>query len=116
MKVDYKIKSNALIITVNGEIDHHSAGIIREQIIKNYAVNHCIDMVFDFTELSFMDSAGIGMLIGRYKQVSINRGTVAAVGISPAIERIFDMSGLNKLIKKYPTVDNALGIERAEVI
>lgn len=108
MKLQFKILDRILITEVTGEIDHHTASEIKAAIIEQYALNSCVDIVFDFTNLYFMDSAGIGMLIGRYKQACINGGVVYAAGVSPAIERIFDLSGLNKIIKRYPTVEDAI--------
>ena len=55
-----------------------------------------------------MDSSGIGVMIGRYKLVNMAGGRIAAVNINPTIDRIFVISGLNKIIERYDTVEDAL--------
>ncbi len=108
MKLKICVDGDALIVNLCGELDHHSAADIREDIIHQYSSNMCRDIIFDFSELYFMDSAGIGMLIGRYKQVCVNGGSVYAVGVSPVIERIFELSGLNKIIKRCTDIATAV--------
>lgn len=118
MDFNVRVEKNCLIVRVNGEIDHHSAAEIKDVIVKEYSANTVRNIIFDFSELTFMDSAGIGMLIGRYKQVCVNNGCVIAIGIKPPIERIFGLSGLDKIIKRCDNVEEAfdsLNIKR-EVI
>ncbi len=118
MNLNFNVLDKILIAEITGEIDHHSASEIKAAIVEAYSVNSCTDIIFDFTNLYFMDSAGIGMLIGRYKQACINGGVVYAAGVNPAIERIFDLSGLNKIIKRFPTVEVAINsrFNKKEVI
>lgn len=59
--------------------------------------------VFDFDKVTFMDSAGIGMLIGRYKVARMLGGSVELINVSPGIKKIFEMCGVLKII---PIVDN----------
>ena len=108
MKLKIYVEGSVLVVSFYGELDHHTTGDIRERVMQEYSTKMCRDIIFDLSELYFMDSAGIGMLIGRYKQVCVNGGSVYAVGVSPVIERIFELSGLNKIIKRYPDVEAAL--------
>ena len=55
-------------------------------------------VVFDFSNVSFMDSAGIGLLMGRYKLASMLGGQVEVKNITPSIKKIFEMSGIQKVI------------------
>lgn len=55
-------------------------------------------ILFDFNQVTFMDSAGIGMLIGRYKMVKMLGGTAELVNVKPSIKKIFEMSGVLKII------------------
>ena len=54
--------------------------------------------IFDFGRVSFMDSAGIGMIIGRYKMMKLIGGEMEIVNISPNVKRILEMSGISKII------------------
>ena len=101
------IKGKALYIPLAGEIDHHSAENLRERIDHAFENSNCKQMIFDFTEVTFMDSSGIGMVIGRYKNAEKRGGTVALVGMKPELTRIYQISGLAKIIASYPSLDEA---------
>ena len=61
-------------------------------------------IVFDFNNVTFMDSAGIGMVLGRYKMIKMIGGNLEMINVSPNLKRIFEMSGITKII---PTKDIA---------
>jgi len=100
-------KDKSLYIKLEGEIDHHSAGDIRQAIDNTFEPTDCRWMIFDFGGVTFMDSSGIGMLIGRYKDAKKRGGTVAIAGMTPEISRIFAISGLAKIIDSYASIDEA---------
>ena len=56
-------------------------------------------LILDFSQVSFMDSSGIGMIIGRYKTVSSYGGEVSAIGLHPPINRLFHIAGLHRILK-----------------
>ena len=105
--LNYLKKGKSLYIKLEGEIDHHNAQPIRESIDKAFEPTDCTQMVFDFSSVTFMDSSGIGMIIGRYKDAKKRGGTVAIAGMTPEILRIFQISGLAKIIDSYATVEDA---------
>lgn len=107
MVIKFQIKNQILIAAMEGEIDHHSAGEIKEKIERMFTESGCNRVVFDFTGVDFMDSSGIGMVIGRYKHVKALGGGLAIAGANDTIDRIFTISGLYKIIQKYPTVAEA---------
>ena len=55
-------------------------------------------MIFDFENVNFMDSSGIGMVIGRYKMASMFGGKTSMINVKPAIKKVFEMSGVSKII------------------
>ena len=71
MKVTYNNLDKLLIMEITEEIDHHSANKIRSRADFEIEKNMPKKAVFDFNKVTFMDSSGIGMLIGRYKLVSM---------------------------------------------
>lgn len=104
----YKKMGRCLILYLEEELDHHYAAKIVEetnQIIEKYPVKH---ILFDFSKVHFMDSSGIGMLMGRYKMVGYTGGSVGVTGVSDHVERIFRLSGLYKLIQAYKNEKEAL--------
>jgi len=100
-------KDRTLYIQIEGEIDHHSANSLRERIDMAFEPTDCRRIIFDFSGVTFMDSSGIGMIIGRYKNVKKRGGTVTIAGMVPEIGRIFQISGLAKIIDSYGTVAEA---------
>ena len=102
MIVNYKESARPLIIGFDGEIDHHSCNeiaVISDDAIRKYLP---LKLIFDFKNVKFMDSAGIGMVIGRYKHLMRFGGKAEMVNINSDIKRIFNMVGIFKII---PLVD-----------
>lgn len=90
-----------LIVYLSGEIDHCCAEKLRREI-EEYLCDRLIRrLTLDFSHVGFMDSAGIGMLIGRYKTMAERGGCVFARGMKPSVERIFRMAGLHRIISEY---------------
>lgn len=108
MKVAKKLLGNILVVAATGELDHHTAsalkGSIQEELDKG-AVRH---IVLDFSGLSFMDSSGLGVLLGRYKVLAKWQGSIIAFGLQPPVEKLFLMTGLNKLIPIREDLDSCL--------
>lgn len=104
----YRVEKNTLIITLGSELDHHNAMEIKEQseaYLCKYRVQH---IVFDFAKTNFMDSSGIGVIMGRYKTVRGLNGSIAVANVNQRLERIFVISGLHKLVDRYQTVRDAI--------
>lgn len=104
----YDIFGRCLVIRLNEELDHHNALGIREKADKLIDRNHIKNIVFDFSGAGFMDSAGIGVIMGRYKKVIFIGGKTAVANVNTTVDRVFHLSGLYKIIDKYDTVEAAL--------
>lgn len=101
----FEVKDNVLIIHINGELDHHNSIYIRknaDDIICKFNVKI---VIFDFLKTSFMDSSGIGVIMGRYKKIRPLGGSIGVVNASKSIEKILLFSGLNKIVKYYKNED-----------
>ncbi|WP_297436297.1 anti-sigma F factor antagonist [uncultured Clostridium sp.] len=108
MYIDFKSKGKLLIVELSGELDHHSAQEVRTKVDDRLDRLDVKKLIFDFSEVSFMDSSGIGVIIGRYKKLSIRNGIVGIASVSGSIKRIFELSGIFKIIKVYKSVDEAV--------
>ena len=108
MYINFKSKGKLLIVELSGELDHHSAQEVRTKIDDRLDRLDIKKLIFDFSEVSFMDSSGIGVIIGRYKKLSIRNGIVGIASVSGSIKRIFELSGIFKIIKVYKSVDEAV--------
>lgn len=97
----FKISGNNLTIIVPTELDHHSAEKIRNGADKIVQGRNIRSIVFDFGRTSFMDSSGIGMIMGRYKDMRFMGGTVIAVRANERVRRILTLSGIYKMIDIY---------------
>lgn len=111
----YMVTEEKIIIGLNADLDHHLAeeirGIIDEVIIKRGVTN----IIFDFSKISFMDSSGIGLIMGRYKQIR-DVGKIAVAGANSSIKRILQISGLYKLVEEYDDVAAAAkGMQEAKL-
>ena len=95
---------NCLYIQITEEIDHHSTQIIRRKMDNEITRFMPRKVVFDFSKVSFMDSAGIGLLIGRYKLAKMLGGVAEITNTSKSIEKVLEMSGITRII---PIIQNS---------
>ena len=96
----YEKKKNTLTVKLRGELDHSVAAGVRaerDELILDPGVRR---LVFDLNGLEFMDSSGIGLIIGRYKLMARRGGSVAVRSPGRRVDRIFQMSGLYQLVER----------------
>ena len=91
-------KDKILMVEISEEIDHHTTEKLRRKLDDDITRFMPRKVIFDFDKVSFMDSAGIGMIIGRYKMVNMLGGTVEMKNVKKSIRKIFEMSGVVKII------------------
>lgn len=108
MNIQFQKKSNVLIAKIEGEIDHHCAATLRQKIEKEFQRSDAKHLIFDFELVTFMDSSGIGMIIGRYKNIMAYGGKTAVANAKERVLKIFQMAGMQKIIPLYNNVEEAL--------
>ncbi|WP_330588106.1 anti-sigma F factor antagonist [Anaerosporobacter faecicola] len=108
MGANMELRGRSLLIQITKELDHHNAVIIREKADQLIDRNSVKQIIFDFANSEFMDSSGIGVIMGRYKKIIFTGGKVAVTNVNASIDRIFKLSGLYKIIDKYATIEEAL--------
>lgn len=96
---DFRVIDNCLMVRLPEEIDHHGAGGICERADRYLMQEDVCNVVFDFENTRFMDSSGIGIIMGRYRKISCFGGKVYAIHVDKQIQRIFKLSGLNKIVE-----------------
>ncbi len=96
---DFQVIDNCLMIKLPEEIDHHRAGFICENADRLLVRDEVCNVVFDFENTRFMDSSGIGIIMGRYRKISCFGGRVYAIHADRQIQRILMVSGLNKIVE-----------------
>lgn len=108
MQINFEKKEKALIVKIDGELDHHSASDVRMKIDGYLSKYNIETLLFDFTKLSFMDSSGIGVIIGRYKIVKAMGGNIAIISSNMQVDKLLTISGIKKIVPIYKSLDLAL--------
>lgn len=84
---------------ISGEIDHHNATQIREAIDSSVEKQTPEVLRIDFSDVTFMDSSGVGLVMGRYRLVHEYGGKIEVVNMSPQIYKVMKISGIEKIAK-----------------
>ena len=87
-----------LVAYLSGEIDHHAAGRLREQLDARILSSPVERVVLDFGSVGFMDSSGIGLILGRYRLLQEIGGVLAVQGVGSQVARMLQLSGLSGII------------------
>lgn len=97
MPVEITVKSETVTAKLLGELDHHSAAYIREEIDNALDLNMPSRLVMDFENITFMDSSGIGLVLGRYRNLLKTGAALSIVGTSPQIYKVMRLAGIERL-------------------
>ena len=97
----YQVQENCLTVYLPREVDHHNAEEIKREADAVIDRNHIKYVIFDFADTGFMDSSGIGVIMGRYKKVYMMGGEVWAVHTNERMRKILTMSGVMKIMQIY---------------
>lgn len=103
MNIHYITKNNAVIAELSGELDEHSAVMVRnslDTLLQDLTNNRYVEVIFDFSKVGFMDSTGIGVLLGRYNKFKQYPISFYIKNPSVHVDKILSMTGIYKLIPK----------------
>ena len=116
MEIIFDVINDTLVVELIGEVDHNEASKARERIDKaldNYRVKN---LIFDFGKVTFMDSSGIGMVLGRYRKMGEKSGCIAIVNCSKTIRSILNLAGVFSIIDYFDNAEDAVAnFDRKEV-
>ena len=90
------------------ELDHHVATYIKENVDDIIMRKNIKNIIFDFHNIKFMDSSGIGVIIGRYKKIANVHGNVSVINMNPRVEKVFNLSGMGKIINVCKSYEDAI--------
>ncbi|WP_294373133.1 anti-sigma F factor antagonist [uncultured Clostridium sp.] len=108
MYLEFEKYNDILITAFIGELDHSSAEEVRIKVDDRIDRDDISKVILNFSKVTFMDSSGIGAVVGRYKKIKNKGGNLCIAGTSKNVDKIFELAGLYKLINKYDTVDEAV--------
>lgn len=97
MSVKIINEDNKIIALLSGEIDHHNAKTLRQDIDFALRENQPEELVLDFSEVGFMDSSGIGLVMGRYKLMQEIGGSLIVRNPPAHIKKVMRLSGIDRL-------------------
>ena len=106
MNANIDIQNDALIVFLSGEIDHHSAREIREDIDLKIASSKPQAVELNFKDVSFMDSSGIGLIMGRYRLVSAYGGKIVISNVSSYLRRVMRLAGIDSIVEMKNEKEN----------
>lgn len=98
MQMRLETVGTTLVAKLDGEIDQSNATEIREKIDREISLNNMKNLVLDFDKVTFMDSSGIGMLIGRVKLIKARGGKILIIRTQPQVDKIIELAGLKKIM------------------
>lgn len=108
MNIILSYESKCMIAKLKGELDHHTAVLIKESLQKEIQKEIATNIILDLSELKFMDSSGIGVILGRFKEIQKIGGKLVIAGMNDTVNKIFNLSGLQKIIKTFDSVPKAV--------
>ena len=108
MHLKFQVTDDILIASAFGELDHHSAVAVRDKIDEKMESFSCRHLIFDFEQVTFMDSSGIGVVLGRYNKVMKKGGRIFLAGCSAFVEKILYMAGIFTVVDRQRTVEDAM--------
>lgn len=114
MEAIFKVHEDILIVKVKGDIDHHTAAKLRNGIDGAMKQSGCVNLIMDLSNVEMMDSSGIGVVLGRYKKMSKNKGRICISGCGALAEKVLDMAGVFSLVKKCEDEKSAVAFLKGQ--
>lgn len=97
MAVQLESREREVVARLSGELDHHTAGQLREQIDAAVERLHPKCLRMDFRDVTFMDSSGVGLVMGRYRLMRLTGGCLLVCGAGERVRQMMRMAGLDSL-------------------
>ncbi len=113
MEVTLMAKHRLVVMRIYGEIDHHMAGEIKKRVEREIKSTGAVNIALDFGGVTFMDSSGIGMIIGRYRTVRALGGSLIIFDASQQVLRLIEMAGINDLVLISDTLQHGINMMKS---
>jgi len=106
--LSHELRGTVLIVRLGGEFDHAVTEEVRDYLdvwLRRSGARH---LVLNLSTLEFMDSSGLGVILGRYRRLAPEGGRIVVCGVNPTVHRMFELSGLYRIISSARDEDAAL--------
>jgi len=114
MEIESRVVNGVLVLRPAGELDLHTAEKLRSEADRVLSSGEARDLVLNLDGVTFIDSSGLGAILGRYRLVSYHGGRACLVGDASKVKGVLELSGLLKIMALYPSERAALKRLRAE--
>lgn len=108
MEPTFDVRNETLIARLGGEIDLRVTDDLRRRLERELDHSRARNLILNMSEVTFLDSSGLGVILGRYKRITSQGGSMALVGVSPAVRRVLEFSGMTRLSRLYDSEAEAL--------
>ncbi len=109
MKLSFKQVNNILIVRLEGEFDLHTVDSFKDAVEKK--INSKVkNIILNLKQIKFIDSSGLGAILGLYKRVTARGGKIVMANATPQLKRIFELSGILKIMKISKNEEDALDL------
>lgn len=108
METEFFMIGSTLLVSFGPELDHYQAGKIKGKIDRTVFGSRIKNIVLDFSNTEFMDSSGVGIVMGRYKLIRSVGGSVTIVQAKNQVDRVFELAGVYEYVKKADSVAGIL--------
>jgi len=99
VKLDFKFEKDKLYVKIDGELDLSVASNFRSELDRNLDIKQARHLILDFSNVDFIDSSGLGVILGRYKRLAEVGGSVQICGVNDQIGKILELSGLSRIME-----------------
>ena len=107
LHIETEVSGDTLIVRLSGELDHHTAEVVRTRVEAELDRGYD-NLVMNFEHLEFMDSSGLGVILGRYKRITAAGGRMSLCSVNDQLMKLFELSGMLKILRIYKTESQAL--------
>jgi len=108
VRLDLELKQNTLIVRLSGDLDLAITDNLRSSLDEAIDKQSVSNLIFNLSQVTFIDSSALGVLLGRYKRISRRGGRVCIVGLQPQVRRILELSGVFQVMDEFPGENVAL--------
>lgn len=108
LNIELKPHRDVLVVRIGGELDHHTADDVRNRLDEALTKDSYPHVVLNFKDLTFMDSSGLGVILGRYKRINQHGGTMSVCSLPESVQKLFELSGMFKIVSVYDEETAAL--------
>jgi stage II sporulation protein AA (anti-sigma F factor antagonist) len=109
LEIYHQRRGTALLVTMRGELDLLTAPVFRTQVDQELETYERLsNLILDLSKVDFIDSSGLGAILGRYKRIRERGGKLLLVNAQPQVQKILELSGLDKIMPLFPDAERAL--------